>query len=172
MECNVAKPHPEGANENLSEQSIRDARERYNVAIARRDADTIASLLCPNYHVITGRSDQFHGVEEQRQRWADLFQKDPALIFCRTPREIRVNETWGLAEELGNWTGSSTSGTLAVSTSGVYAAKWQRTMHGVWLIQSEVFTTLECSGLAHDNMGPDPIPANNGTVVHRSVLPS
>jgi ketosteroid isomerase-like protein len=144
-------------DKSTAENSIREARERYNAAIANRDADAIASVLCPNYHVVTGRSDQFHGIEEQRRRWADLFQKDPALIFCRTPREIRINEAWGLAEELGNWTGNSRSGALAVKTSGVYAAKWQRTTDGTWLVQTEVFTTLECSGPTSGCIGPDPI---------------
>lgn len=140
-----------------AENSIRDARERYNSAIANRDADAIASLLAPNYHVVTGRSDQAHGVEEQRRRWADLFKNDFALIFHRTPRELRVNAAWGLAEELGDWTGSSTTGSVIVRTSGVYAAKWQRAVHGAWLIQVEVFTTLECSEPANSRLGPEPI---------------
>lgn len=140
-----------------AEKSIREARERYNTAIANRDADAIAAVLCPNYHVVTGRSDQFHGVEEQRRRWADLFQKADAPVFCRTPREIRVNEAWGLAEELGNWTGTSHSGAQVVNTAGVYAAKWQRATDGTWLVQAEVFTTLECSGPASGCINPDPI---------------
>lgn len=140
-----------------NEISIRDARARYNEAIANHDADAIAALLAPGYHVVTGRSDQSHGVEEQRRRWADLFKKDPALIFCRMPRELRINEAWGLAEELGDWNGSSTMGSAIVSTSGVYAAKWQRAVDGAWLIQVEVFTTLECSEPANSRLEPEPI---------------
>ncbi len=140
-----------------AEESIREARERYNAAIANCDADAIAAVLCLGYHVVTGRSDQFHGIEEQRRRWRDLFQKTDAPVFCRTPREIRINDAWGLAEELGNWTGTSHRGAQAVNTSGVYAAKWQRATDGTWLVQAEVFTTLECSGPAPACVGPDPI---------------
>lgn len=73
------------------------------------------------------------------------------------PRELRINEAWGLAEELGDWNGSSTMGSAIVSTSGVYAAKWQRAVDGAWLIQVEVFTTLECSELANSRLEPEPI---------------
>lgn len=145
------------SDKSSDEKSIRDARGRYNAAIANRDADAIAALLASDYHVVTGRSDQSHGVEEQRRRWADFFKNDPALIFHRTPRELRVNAAWGLAEELGDWTGTSTTGSAIVSTAGVYAAKWQRAVDGVWLIQAEVFTTLECSDPANSRLRPEPI---------------
>lgn len=144
-------------NESPASNAIRYARERYNQAIVNRDVETIGSLLAPEYHVVTGRSAQSHGVEEQRRRWADLFEKDHAAIYRRIPREIRVNELWGLAEELGNWTGSYSAEMATASASGVYAAKWQRAENGEWLIQVEVFTTLECSGPASGCVGPDPI---------------
>lgn len=144
-------------NESPASNAIRVARERYNEAIVKRDVAAIASLLAPEYHVVTGRSAQSHGVEEQRRRWAEVFEKDHAAVYRRTPREIRVNELWGLAEELGNWAGSYSAEMATASASGVYAAKWQRAENGAWLVQAEVFTTLECSGPAGGCMGPDPI---------------
>lgn len=143
-----------------SSNTIRNARERFNDAIANHDAETIGTLLAPEYHIVTGRSDQFHGAEEEPLRWADVFEKDPAVVYRRTPREIRVNELWGLAEELGNWEGSYSAGQEIVNASGVYSAKWQRAENGDWLIQVEVFTTLECDGPAGGAGGcvrPDPI---------------
>jgi hypothetical protein len=41
-----------------------------------------------------------------------------------------------------------------VQASGVYAAKWQRTDNGEWVLQAEVFTTLTCDGPCKK---PDPI---------------
>ncbi len=126
-----------------SNEMIREAREQFNLAIANKDAETIRSLLAPSYHIVTGRSDQSHGQDEEAKRWANVFESDPTAIYIRTPREITINESWGLAEELGNWKGSYTLNKNLVNASGVYSAKWQRTQSGGWVLQAEIFTTIE-----------------------------
>ncbi len=126
-----------------SKENIIATRERFNTAIANKDAETICTLLAPTYHIVTGRSDQNHGAEEEAARWASVFQSDPTAIYIRTTREITINEAWGLAEELGNWKGSYTLNGKLVKASGVYSAKWQRTRNGEWVLQAEVFTTIE-----------------------------
>lgn len=140
-----------------SESAIRTARERFNEVILNHDAKSIGSFLAPEYHIVTGRSDQFHGADEESHRWASVFEKDPKVTYRRTPREIRVNENWGLAEELGDWTGSYSAENDMVNASGVYSAKWQRAENGEWLIQVEVFTTLNCDGPNGGCVRPDPI---------------
>src|SRR5437763_362760 len=112
------------------EDTIREARERFNMAIKTRDVDAIRSLLSPEYHIVTGRNEQSHGADREAQRWAVRFQTDPTVIYRRTPRDITINEDWGLAEELGNWRGTYTTNGILVHTSGVYAAKWQRAENG------------------------------------------
>ena len=134
---------------------IRAARERLNIAIEYKDAEAIHALLAPSYHLVTGRSDQFHGADEERTRWADVFRTDPSAVYVRVPRDVTVNEAWGLAEELGNWTGRYTIANVLVQASGVYSAKWQRTEAGEWVVQAEVFTTLTCEGPCKK---PEPIP--------------
>ncbi len=124
-----------------SSDLIRSAREVFNIAIAEKNAKRIRPLLALSYHLVTGRSDQFHGADEEEIRWAALFQTDPTAVYRRTPREITVNEVWGIAEELGNWQGSYTAKGILVNASGVYAAKWQRAQNGEWVLQAEVFTT-------------------------------
>lgn len=126
-----------------SNELIRQARETFNNAIANKDAETIRSLLAPSYHIVTGRSDQFHGADEEAKRWSQVFESDPTAIYRRTPREITINERWGIAEELGNWHGSYTIEKQLVNASGVYAAKWQKTKNGNWVLQAEIFTTIE-----------------------------
>ncbi len=126
-----------------SNELIRQARETFNNAIANKDAETIRSLLAPSYHIVTGRSDQFHGQEEEAKRWSQVFESDPTAIYRRTPREITINERWGIAEELGNWHGSYTIEKQLVNASGVYSAKWQKTKNGNWVLQAEIFTTIE-----------------------------
>lgn len=126
-----------------SNDLIREAREKFNTAIANKDAKTIRTLLASTYHIVTGRSDQNHGANDEAARWASVFQNDPTAIYVRTTREITINESWGLAEELGNWKGSYTLSGKLVNASGVYSAKWQRTKNEDWVLQAEVYTTIE-----------------------------
>ena len=144
-------------NKSTSDEMIRSARERFNLAIADKDVNTIRSLLAPTYHIVTGRSAQNHGADEEATRWAETFRADPTVVYRRTPREITINEDWGLAEELGNWKGSYTADETLVQASGVYAAKWQRAEDGEWVLQAEVFTTLACTGSDSGCVRPDPI---------------
>ncbi len=139
--------------------AVRAAREEFNAAIVRRDPDAISRLLAPGYHIVTGRSDQSHGVEMEREKWAGRFVADPTVSYRRTPREVRVNERWGLAEETGDWVGNYTTEGNAARASGVYSAKWQRAVDGRWLLQAEVFTTLHCDGAAAACAPPEPIAA-------------
>ena len=133
---------------------IRSARETFNIAIAEKNSKGIRPLLAPSYHLGTGRSDQFHGADEEEIRWAELFQTDPTAVYRRTPREITTNEAWGIAEELGNWQGTYTAKGILVNASGVYVAKWQRTTTGAWVLQTEVFTTINFDEACAP---PDPI---------------
>jgi 7,8-dihydropterin-6-yl-methyl-4-(beta-D-ribofuranosyl)aminobenzene 5'-phosphate synthase len=146
-----------------AEADIRATREAFNVAITNRDADTITSLLAPGYHIVTGRSEQSHGVGSEREKWIARFKSDPTVSYRRTPRAVRVNEGWGLAEETGDWKGSYTTAGKAARASGVYAAKWQRSTDGRWLIQSEVFTTLACEGGPTACPPPEPISTSDRT---------
>jgi len=141
----------------ISDEMIRLTRERFNAAIANKEVETIRSLLAPTYHIVTGRSTQNHGADEEAIRWAEVFSTDPTAIYRRTPREITINEDWGLAEELGNWKGSYTVEAALIHASGVYAAKWQRAEVGGWVLQAEVFTTLTCTGSDSGCVRPDPI---------------
>ncbi|HQZ19214.1 MAG TPA: DUF4440 domain-containing protein, partial [Vicinamibacteria bacterium] len=139
--------------------AVRAAREEFNQAIERRDAEAIGRLLAPGYHIVTGRSDQSYGAVAEREKWAARFAADPTVTYRRTPRDVRVNEAWGLAEETGDWAGSYSTAGNPARASGVYAAKWQRGLDGRWLIQSEVFTTMSCEGSAAACPPPDPIAA-------------
>ena len=136
--------------------AIRAARERFNAAIASRDTATIAALLLPSYHLVTGRSVQSHGVAEEIALWQTMFV-DSTLLYVRRTREVRANPAWGLAEELGDWTGRLTAPDGPVRVNGSYAAKWQRDARGAWRLQSEVFTTLHCEGGPQGCKPPDPI---------------
>lgn len=143
--------------EDPTEDLIRAAREKFNVAIEEQNVDVIRSMFAPNYHIVTGRSEQSHGADEEGQRWAERFRNDSTTTYRRTPRDIMINEDWGMAQELGNWKGNYTTHGVLVHVSGVYAAKWQRAQDGEWLIQAEMFTTITCTGPEGGCLPPDPI---------------
>ena len=108
--------------ENPTEDLIRAAREQFNIAIEQKDVESIRSMLAPGYHIVTGRSEQSHGADEEARRWRERFRADATTFYRRTPRDITINEDWGMAEELGNWKGVYTVKDVLVHVSGVYAA--------------------------------------------------
>lgn len=141
------------------ETKIRMAREQFNRAIANGDVGAMEGLFAPDYHLVTGRSDQFDGAERHLDMWRQVFRTDPSFKCRREPAEVVVNEDWGLAQETGNWVCNQTVEGTSSRYSGVYAAKWQRTTGDEWVLQAEVFTTLDCEGPETACRRPDPIAA-------------
>ncbi|MES2012454.1 MAG: nuclear transport factor 2 family protein [Pseudomonadota bacterium] len=122
---------------------IKSTRELYNEAILNRDVDAICSFFTSDYHVITGRGVQSHGIDEQRLRWQEAFSQDPVMLYRRKTKKVHARRVLQYAEELGTWVGKYTAEPKRVSlVAGVYAAKWQKQTNGLWLIQTEIFTTL------------------------------
>ena len=136
---------------------IRAARVRFNAAIAHQDVAAIGGFLAPSYHIVTGRSAQSHGAATEVDAWRETFLADPGFVCERTTTEIAVNDGWALAKELGHWVCNYQAAGEPVRSHGVYAAKWQRAENGSWLLQAEVFTTLECRGPPEGCRAPDRI---------------
>ena len=130
------------------EAAVRAERARFNVRIAARDTAGMSAVFLPTYVLISGRSAQTRGDRAAVDGWATIFRTDPIATYVRMPREVRVNDAWGMAEELGDWTGRLTAGGVALRVAGRYAAKWQRGRGGQWRLQSEVFTTFACGAEA------------------------
>jgi len=119
---------------------IRMARQRYNEAISRRNADEICTFFTQDYHVVTARGLQSHGVEEQRSRWRAAFEQDPVVVYRRHAKAIRLSEQSGAAQEHGYWAGKYSVDQGTAVAGGVYSAKWLKQASGLWLVQTEVFT--------------------------------
>lgn len=143
--------------ETSAKSKITATREQFNQAIVDRDAIAIGQFLAPSYHIVTGRSAQSHGRATEIGTWSKLFEDDPKFGCHRTPLEITVNESWGLAQETGEWKCHYQVKGTPADASGVYSSKWQRAMSSRWLLQSEVFTTLRCEGADSACRPPDPI---------------
>ncbi len=121
---------------------IRMLRQRYNETIRKRNADEICTFLSQDYHVVTARGLQSHGIEEQRKRWSTVFADDPIVIYRRNTKSIRLSERSGAAQEDGYWTGKFLLNQQVTLTGGVYSAKWIKQADGLWLVQAEIFTML------------------------------
>lgn len=148
-----------GSGQANDELEIRKARAQFNRAIASGDVTAMERLFAPDYHLITGRSDQFDGAGKHLDMWRQVFRDDPSFQCAREPAEVVVNDDWGLAQETGNWVCTQTVDGTPSRYSGVYAAKWQRTTGAEWVLQAEVFTTLDCEGPEPACRRPDPIAA-------------
>jgi ketosteroid isomerase-like protein len=137
--------------------AIRMLRANFNQAIVDKNVDAITPILAPGYHLVTGRGQQLHGIEEKIAFLKSVFSSKPDFFCQRDLRELRVNQRWGLAEELGDWNCYETVQSELTHSSGVYAAKWHRSTEGSWLLRSEVFTTMNCEGSQDGCSPPDPI---------------
>ncbi|MEJ8566350.1 YybH family protein [Elongatibacter sediminis] len=138
-------------------EEIIETRGRYNDAIERRDAAAMSGLFAPDFLLITGRGDRFNGRSTHLDLWESTFASDPSFSCRRTPEQVSVNVEWGLAQETGRWVCDQTVEGEAGHYSGVFAARWQRSEDGGWLLRSEVFTTLGCHGPAAACRPPEPV---------------
>jgi ketosteroid isomerase-like protein len=129
---------------------IRLQRHRYNEAISRRNVDEICAFFTQDYHVVTARGLQSHGIEEQRKRWSDVFAQDTVVIYRRNTKGIRLSEESDAAQEHGYWAGKYLINNKITFAGGVYSAKWLKQSNGLWLVQAEIFTMLRCRGNALD----------------------
>ena len=127
---------------------IRLERQRYNDAISSRNVDEICAFFTQDYHVVTARGLQSHGIEEQRKRWSSVFAADPVLIYRRNTKGICLNVQSGAAQEHGYWAGKYLFNQHLVLAGGVYSAKWLKQPNGKWLVQAEIFTMLRSRSIA------------------------
>jgi hypothetical protein len=68
------------------------------------------------------------------------------MTYRRDPAEIQVSSDYLIAWEQGTWTGT-VAARGAPLIRGRYSAQWVK-VGGQWLIRSELFVALECSGVA------------------------
>ena len=124
--------------------AVRAARLAQNDAIARRDLARVASYWAPDVSIRAGLGRAITG----RQAYLAAFAADSSLRYERIPTEIVVSEHWPVAYEQGRWTGRlASSAGDAPLLSGRYSAQWLKS-GGRWLIRSEVFVAIDCSGEA------------------------
>ena len=134
-----------GAQAPSDEVLIRQARTASNQAIARHDVPAILAVLADEFQVSASNGTFLRGREEMGSAFAARFAEFKDAIYVRTPETVEVNPAGTVAAEIGRWTGGWTTPGGPFSTGGRYAATWRK-VAGKWLIHSELFVPLFCTG--------------------------
>lgn len=121
-------------------EAVRAARIAQNAAIAGRMIDSIATFWTRDVTIVSSRGQVFRGKDAYRQAFAG----DSVMVYVRTPGRIEAASAWPLVWEEGTWAGHLGAHGPPV-VGGRYAAQWHR-VDDRWLIRSEVFVALTCSG--------------------------
>jgi len=121
--------------------TIRAARADQNASIAARNLDRVASFWLEDVQVTAGLGFAFRGRDIYRR----AFALDSSVTYRREPEAIVVSSRWPLAWENGTWTGRLAGAAGPPAISGRYSAQWIK-VEGRWLIRSELFVALECTG--------------------------
>lgn len=116
------------AQREASNQALRAFDEELNATFSTEDAliTTGAGTL------ISGKNELMRYIQEST---------GPKMYWIRTPDEVIVNPKTQLAWETGTWKGYVEGSDKAV-VGGKYSAQWTK-KSGAWLIQSQLFVTLE-----------------------------
>ena len=125
--------------QNQDIQEILSQREASNQALRAFDEDLNATFSTDDAFITTGAGCLIAGKEALSTYLKS--QKGSKMYWIRTPDEVLVNSKTQLAWETGTWKGYYEDSEQAV-VGGKYSAQWTKAS-GVWLIQSQLFVTLE-----------------------------
>lgn len=116
-------------------QIIQQSRENSNAAIIRCDVPGISKYWMDDIIVISGEGGQYIGKKLLTKVFTEMFAGTPP-VFERIPSTISIGESGILAWETGAWNYKTET------FRGNYAAMWRK-INGTWLIQSELFVSLD-----------------------------
>ena len=129
-----------GLNAQSDIEQISANRSASNKAIKSLDFNLSNTFLTDDVLITTGSGTQLVG-KEALITYINRGGTN-TMYFVRTPDEIQVNTTGGLAWESGNWEGFDINEEGKVIVHGKYSAMWTK-VSGKWLIKSQLFVTLE-----------------------------
>lgn len=126
-------------------EQIREARARYNDAIADHDVPGIVSFHDDEYQVTTSLGQLEQGRDDAAS-WELLIASRANVLYIRSPESIEVSKDYPLAAEVGTWVGTWSTVDGQVRTGGRYSAMWRK-VNGQWKVRSELFVALYCEGV-------------------------
>jgi len=130
----------------IAQRELRAARIAQNAAIAAGDLDRAAAFWTDDVTVRRALGQPLSGRAEARRALEPPSPPAPRIVYQRLTRDVDVSAQWPLAFETGTWEGHLQSATGATVVGGRFSAQWVR--RGTqWLIRSEVFVALTCSGI-------------------------
>jgi len=122
------------------EDAIRARRRLTNKLIAAHEAGRLRPFLDPQIKVIVGDGALVTGADAVVAAFEVQF-RDPAFVaYVRTSDRIELDQGGQRAAETGRWVGTWRQARMA----GAYMATWRK-VTGQWLIEAEMFVTLEDS---------------------------
>jgi ketosteroid isomerase-like protein len=127
------------------EIQIRENRRMSNAAIESHDTAAIAKHWSAGIVVVTSRNVHNVGRIQNSKAFAGDFKSKQELTYIRSPKKVEVYLDANTAAETGTWVGRWKNGSEQIVVGGSYYAKWTKSA-GRWLIQSEMYTLLECQG--------------------------
>ncbi len=128
-----------GCNGQANKEQILELRNSSNQAFQEYDLEKILSFLTDDVLITAGNGALIVGKESLREYL--LKAGESKTYFVRSPSDIKVNETRGLAWETGTWKGYDPEKSNDPIVSGNYSAMWTN-QDGKWLIKSQLFVTL------------------------------
>ncbi len=134
--------------QSADEAAIRRARTIQTKAIADGDLDLVQSYWTSDVTIRRALGQPLDGVAAARKVLEPTPGSSTApLIYQRQSVSVTVSSNWPLAYEEGVWSGYVADVTTPPVIGGRYSAQWVK-RDGKWLIRSEVFVALTCSGSA------------------------
>ncbi|MEB2785602.1 YybH family protein [Algoriphagus persicinus] len=125
--------------QDLEKAQILAQREASNQALRAFDDELNASFSTEDALITTGAGTLISGKKELIKYIQE--STGPRMYWIRTSDEVLVNSKSNLAWETGTWEGYLEGSDEAV-VEGKYSAQWTK-KSGTWLIQSQLFVTLE-----------------------------
>jgi ketosteroid isomerase-like protein len=127
------------------EQAIRRLRADFNAAIAAHDLGALPKFWRDNIHVTTGAGRQLPGIDALRAAFEAIFADPTFITYTRSPDRVELNASGARAAQSGRWLGQWKKPDGMMEWRGTYLAMWRKE-NGQWLIQSELYVSLKCSG--------------------------
>jgi ketosteroid isomerase-like protein len=116
-----------------------------NTAIAAGDLDRAAGFWTDDVTVRRALGQPLSGKDAARKALEPPPAPAMPLIYQRLTKDVEVSPKWPLAFETGIWQGRRNTLNGPVVIGGRYSAQWVK-RGDRWLIRSEVFVALTCSG--------------------------
>ena len=140
-------PQRDAATLAREEAAIKAARIAQTQAMAADDLDKVVTWWVPDITIRRAMGQAVDGADAARKLLQPPATPSPnRLIYQREPLAVQVSPNWPLAYEEGRWSGHPGSVANAPVIGGRYSAQWVQ-RDGKWLIRSEVFEALTCSGV-------------------------